>query len=54
MAQLMTVPPYVVACVFCVSAGWFADRLGQRGIFMIAFMLIAYVFSAALVTGKSA
>jgi MFS family permease len=43
LSQLMTVPPYVVACIFCVSAGWYADRLGQRGIFMIGFMVIAYV-----------
>jgi MFS family permease len=42
-AQLMTVPPYVVACFFCVSAGWLADRLGSRGLFMIFFMLMAYV-----------
>jgi len=40
-AQLMTVPPYVVACVFCVSAGWYADKMGQRGIFMIGFMAMA-------------
>ncbi|KAK5655614.1 hypothetical protein OQA88_5545 [Cercophora sp. LCS_1] len=42
-AQLMTVPPYVVACVFCVGAGWLADRMGQRGIFMIGFMAMAMV-----------
>ena len=41
MAQLMTVPPYVVACLFCVSAGWYADKIGQRGIFMIGFMVMA-------------
>jgi cyanate permease len=40
-AQLMTVPPYVVACIFCVSAGWYADKLGQRGIFMMFFMGMA-------------
>ncbi|KAK4183648.1 putative high-affinity nicotinic acid transporter [Podospora australis] len=43
MAQLMTVPPYVVACLFCVSAGWYADRRGERGIFMIFFMAMAIV-----------
>ena len=42
-AQLMTVPPYIVACVFCISAGWLADRLGQRGLFMMFFMCMAYV-----------
>ena len=34
ISQLMTVPPYIVACLFCISAGWLADRMGQRGIFM--------------------
>jgi nitrate/nitrite transporter NarK len=43
LAQLMTVPPYVVACFFCVSAGWLADRLQTRGVFMIGFQLTAYV-----------
>ncbi|KAK4160571.1 putative high-affinity nicotinic acid transporter [Cladorrhinum sp. PSN259] len=42
-AQLLTVPPYVVACLFCVSAGWYADKLGQRGTFMIFFMAMAIV-----------
>lgn len=41
MSQLLTVPPYVVACIFCVGAGWYADKLGQRGIFMIFFMAMA-------------
>jgi hypothetical protein len=40
-SQLMTVPPYVVACIFCVGAGWYADKAGQRGIFMIFFMCMA-------------
>lgn len=40
-SQLLTVPPYFVACLFCVAAGWYADKIGQRGIFMIGFMLIA-------------
>jgi cyanate permease len=40
-AQLMTVPPYVVACFFCIFAGWMADRHGQRGMYMISFNLLA-------------
>ena len=40
-AQLLTVPPYFVACFFCIGAGYLADRLGQRGIFMIFFMGMA-------------
>lgn len=40
-AQLLSVPPYFVACFFCIAAGWLADRMKQRGIFMIGFMLLA-------------
>lgn len=40
-AQLMTVPPYVVACFFCIFAGWMADKHGQRGIYMISCNLLA-------------
>ncbi|KAF2015956.1 major facilitator superfamily transporter [Aaosphaeria arxii CBS 175.79] len=42
-AQLMTVPPYVVACLFCISAGWIADKHGQRGVYMISANLVAIV-----------
>jgi len=45
LAQLMTVPPYVVACFFCVTAGWLADKMQTRGLFMIVFQLIAYVYN---------
>lgn len=44
MAQLMTVPPYVVACVFCIGCGYVADRYRQRGIFQISMTLLAYVY----------
>ena len=47
-AQLMTVPPYVVACFFTISASWFADRVKQRGIFLLGFQLIAIVGFAML------
>jgi nitrate/nitrite transporter NarK len=40
-AQLMTVPPYVVACVFCIGGGLLADKQGQRGIYMIGFNIVA-------------
>lgn len=43
-AQLMTVPPYVVACIFCIGGGFLADRQGQRGIYMIFFNIVAFVF----------
>jgi hypothetical protein len=40
-AQLMTVPPYVVACIFTIGAGYAADKAKQRGVFMMAFELVA-------------
>lgn len=40
-AQLMSVPPYVVACFFCIGAGYAADKMKTRGLFMIAFMVTA-------------
>ncbi|KAI0136841.1 major facilitator superfamily transporter [Xylariales sp. AK1849] len=40
-AQLMTVPPYVAACICCIAGGWLADRHGQRGIYMIFFNCVA-------------
>ena len=49
-AQLMTVPPYVVACAFCITAGWLADKHGQRGIYMIACNLLAYVHHSLTLT----
>jgi cyanate permease len=41
IAQLMTVPPYIVACLFTIGGGWAADKHGQRGIYMIGFCLCA-------------
>jgi sugar phosphate permease len=40
-AQLMTVPVYAVACVFCIICGFMADRFQQRGIFQIFFTILA-------------
>lgn len=40
-AQLMSVPPYVVACVFCIGCGFVADRTQQRGVYHIFFCLVA-------------
>ncbi|KAL8415293.1 hypothetical protein RB594_006226 [Gaeumannomyces avenae] len=53
VAQLMTVPPYVVACFFCIAAGWAADRLGQRGLFMIFFILMAMAGLVMLIVSES-
>lgn len=40
-AQLMTAPPYIVACFFCMAFGWLADRHGQRGVYMISCNILA-------------
>ena len=52
-AQLLTVPPYVVACFFCISAGYLSDRLQTRGIIMIAFNLVAIIGLSMLVSSDN-
>lgn len=47
-AQLMSVPPYVCACVFTIVASWFADRVKQRGVFMLGFQVVAIAGFAML------
>jgi hypothetical protein len=42
-AQLMTVPPYAVACVCCIAAGFAADRTRQRGVYVVGCIISAYV-----------
>ncbi|KAJ9603420.1 hypothetical protein H2200_012198 [Cladophialophora chaetospira] len=42
-AQLMTVPPYVVACFLCLSAGYASDKVRTRGVIMIGFYLVAII-----------
>ncbi|TGZ78356.1 retrograde regulation protein 2 [Ascodesmis nigricans] len=32
-AQLLSVPPYAVACVITILVGWVADRMKMRGVF---------------------
>ena len=54
-SQLMTVPPYVVACLFTISAGYLADKAKQRGIFMGIFECSAIIGFAMLASsGKPA
>jgi len=40
-AQLMSVPPYVCACFFTISASYVADRVKRRGVFLLGFQLVA-------------
>ncbi|OAA67477.1 Major facilitator superfamily transporter [Cordyceps fumosorosea ARSEF 2679] len=50
VAQLMSVPPYVVACLFTVGGGFLADRHGQRGIYMVGFCAVG-ILGFALLAG---
>lgn len=34
-AQLYSVPPYLVACCITIALGYYSDRTGRRGIFML-------------------
>ena len=40
-AQLMSVPPYVSACIATIIGGFMADRQRQRGIYVIFFCVLA-------------
>lgn len=49
-SQLMTVPPYVFACICTITAGYLADRTKQRGIFMISACLCSIVGFTMLIS----
>ncbi|KAL2061580.1 hypothetical protein VTL71DRAFT_6957 [Oculimacula yallundae] len=40
-AQLMTVPPYAVACLVTIAGNYAADKAGQRGVFLLGFQALA-------------
>jgi nitrate/nitrite transporter NarK len=42
-SQLISVPPYVVGCLFTIAGGALADRMKKRGWFMISFNLVAII-----------
>lgn len=42
-AQLLSVPPYAVACVFTIVVGFLADRMRQRGVFNICASIMGIV-----------
>ncbi|KAB5518090.1 major facilitator superfamily domain-containing protein [Coniochaeta sp. 2T2.1] len=52
-AQLMTVPPYVGACLFTIGASYLADRVQKRGVFLLGFQLVA-ILGFALLAGMFA
>ncbi|KAI9786773.1 MAG: hypothetical protein M1816_007780 [Peltula sp. TS41687] len=52
-AQLLSVPPYAVACLFTVMVGYLADRTRQRGVFNIGFSLIGIAGFGMLLGGNT-
>jgi sugar phosphate permease len=40
-AQLLTVPPYVVACLVAIAIAYISDKTHRRGIYLAGFALIA-------------
>jgi hypothetical protein len=53
-AQLMSVPPYVFACISTITTSYFADRVQQRGVFLLGFQLIGILGFALLVGSADA
>lgn len=49
-AQLMSVPPYVAACLCTIAGGYLADRSQQRGKYMIFFCAVAIVGFVMLIS----
>lgn len=49
-AQLMTVPPYALGCIFTVGTGYFADKAKQRGIFLLCLQALSIIGFLFLVT----
>ncbi|KAI1204387.1 high-affinity nicotinic acid transporter [Annulohypoxylon truncatum] len=47
-AQLMSAPPYVLACLFAITGSRLADRCRQRGVFLLGFQLVAILGLAML------
>ncbi|KAF2844676.1 MFS general substrate transporter [Plenodomus tracheiphilus IPT5] len=52
-AQLLTVPPYVLACAATVGAGFFTDKRGTRGVYVISIAFVAVIGFILLLTVKN-
>ncbi|GAB1526070.1 hypothetical protein RhiTH_009236 [Rhizoctonia solani] len=51
-SQLMTVPPYVVACLFTIAGGKLADSQRKRGPFMVFFCILAIAGFTMLIASQ--
>ncbi|CAN6632744.1 high-affinity nicotinic acid transporter [Trichomonascus vanleenenianus] len=52
-AQLLSVPPYAVACVATIVAGFVADKTKQRGLINASVAVVGMVGFAMLISGAS-
>jgi MFS family permease len=52
-AQLLSVPPYVAACILTILVGWWADRTNQRGLFNIGTSLLGVIGFSMLLGSHS-
>ncbi|KAK7403501.1 hypothetical protein QQX98_010731 [Neonectria punicea] len=50
LAQLMSVPPYVTACLATVLGGFAADKQRKRGVYVISFCCVALVGFVILIS----
>lgn len=50
IAQLMSAPPYIAACLCTLISGYYSDKQGRRGIYIITFCVIGYVVSFCAVS----
>jgi len=51
-AQLMSVPPYILAAFTTVGAGYWSDRIQKRGIVVISFASLGLIGFVMLVTNQ--
>lgn len=49
-AQLMTVPPYAIACLWSIFVSWLSDRVKKRGLFVVVHGAIAMMGYIILIT----
>ncbi|KAF8553585.1 MFS general substrate transporter [Imleria badia] len=54
VANLLTVPVYVLACIFTCAVGFLADRYGNRGLFNLGCLVIAAAGYVILISSRNA
>jgi len=51
-AQLLTVPPYVLACIWAILISYISDRIRKRGVFIMTHTVVAMIGYIILITEK--